>query len=106
MKSVDRIVKIAERFAKKIAQEIAEDPKAVVVDAFLGPREEANFQQFILNPNSHFSQILPESVKKVDIGAVVDAKNKLAMFVVTTTPPVPTQLHTALINALKEDYKA
>jgi hypothetical protein len=109
MKSIDQIIKIAERFAIKLslAQAIVgEDPKSVVADAFFGPNEENIFQQFILNPNSHFSKILPESVKSVDIGATVDAKSKAANFLVSTNPTTPPQLRANLINALKEDYKA
>lgn len=104
---VQSLIKLAERFARKLslAQLISDDPRAIVSDAFFGPQQEGNFQHFILKPNSHFSQALPESIKSVDIGAVIDTKSHTANFLVSTNPNTP-QLHNTLINALKEDYKA
>jgi hypothetical protein len=108
MKSVDNLIKLADRLARKLslAQIVSDDPKAVVVDAFLGPHEENAFMQFILAPTSHFSKVLPESINTVDIGAMVDAQAKAATFLVNTSPAAPLALKSALINALREDYKA
>jgi hypothetical protein len=106
--SIDRIFKLAERFARKIslAQGITgEDPKSVVTDAFLGPHEEIPFQNFILDQNSHFSQALPDSVKTIDIGASVSASKKTATFLVTPKPGTPA-IAMKLVAALREDYKA
>jgi hypothetical protein len=107
MSATDQLHKLAERFARKIAlaQMMAgEDPKATTVDAFFGPHEETAFQQFILKPSSNFSKALPESIKTVDIGASVNAKNKSANFLISTNPVAP-QLKATLIHALNEDYK-
>lgn len=106
---VDQLIKLANHFARKLslAQAITgEDAGALTADAFFGPNEEQNFQHFILDPNSHFSKVLPESVKSVDIGATVDGKTRSANFLVSTVPATPPQLRATLINALKEDYKA
>lgn len=108
MSSVDRLIKLADRFARKIVMGqalVGEDPKAVVADAFFGPRQETDFQNFILQPNSNFSKTLPESVKTVSIGAIVSAKTKSAAFLVTPQPGTPA-LALKLKAALREDYKA
>jgi hypothetical protein len=110
MKSVEHLVKVAERYARKVslAQSMEEDPKAVVADAFFGPpsdrsKDEKAFQVYILGQTSNFSQALPESIKTVDIGATVDARSKAANFLVTVTPANPAA-RAAVIAALVKDY--
>ena len=113
MKSVEHLVKVAERYARKVSLAQAglegEDPKAVVSDAFFGPpsggKDEKFFQNFILAPGSKFMGALPETTKVVDIGATVDAKTKAANFLVTVTPPNPA-VRAALLGALVQDYTA
>ena len=112
MKSVDNLIKVAEKFTRKIslAQVLqGEDPKAVVADAFFGSpgsgKDERFFQNYILAPGSKFSAALPDSVQVVDIGATVDAKSGAANFLVAVTPANP-KIRAALINALIQDYAA
>ena len=106
MKSVDKLVKIAEKFELKIkqAQISGEDPKSVTTDAFLGPRGEDAFQTWILKPTSNFLQVLPDKVK-CNIGAKVDTSKGIAEFLVTLSPPNPKAIE-AVKAALVKDFAA
>src|ERR1700722_15815850 len=107
MNAFKYLMKIADKFSKKLSlgQTISDDPRAITSDAFFGPGQETIFQRFILKPTSNFSKVLPETIKLVNIGAAINAKNRTANFLVSTTPPAG-QLSNTLINALKNDYKA
>jgi hypothetical protein len=112
MKSVDNLIKVAEKFTRKLslAQVLqGEDPKAVVADAFFGStasgKDERFFQNYILGQGSKFSAALPDSVNTVDIGATVDAKSGAANFLVAVNP-ANTKVRAALIGALIQDYTA
>lgn len=113
MKSTERLLKLAEKFDRKLSlgQVLeGEDPKAVVADAFFGPpsdrsKDEKAFQSYILGQSSVFSQTLTDATKSVDIGATVDAASKAANFLVSVQPASPA-VRAALIGALVKDYTA
>ncbi len=110
MKAIDKMIKLADLFEYKLSKAqaiIEENPKAVTSDAFFnprGPKDEQEFQKFILDPGNNFLKALPETVKKCAIGASVNAKNKSAQFIVTCTPPASSAVTQALVNALVADY--
>lgn len=116
MKSIERLTKLADRFARKISlaqaapPTVEEDPTAVVADAFFGPpgggQDEKFFQSKILDQNSNFSKALPDSVNTAQIGATVDAATKAANFLLTTDPVTAPNVRAAIIAALVKDYTA
>jgi hypothetical protein len=111
MKSLNKMVELADRFEMKLSQAQAitgEDPKAVVADAFFDPtssgKSERGFQAYILNPNSNFLKALSQDIKRCVIGAFIDARNKTAKFIVSTSPVATPTVLTNITNALNADY--
>lgn len=108
MRSLKKLADLADRFEVKLSlaqAQVAEDPKAVVADAFFGSpssgKSEREFQAYILKEGSNFLAALPATVKVCNIGASVDGPGKKASFVVSCDPATNTA---GILKALVADY--
>lgn len=104
MSFVNKIIKLADKFEKKLslAQITDTNIKAVTADAFFGPLQEEEFKNAILASGSNFLNALPQSVKECRIGAKVDSSAGIANFLISTIPAVPIDNIKA---ALEKDYE-
>lgn len=109
--SSQKVIKLGKKLDHKIAQRIesSQDIASAVADAFFDGGNkgtgEMDFQRHILKSTSRFSRALPDAVKKCVIGATVDAKNKIARFMVSTTPSISQAVLNNLLLALNADYQ-
>lgn len=110
--SAQRAIKLGKKLAHKVAQQMEsqQDVASAVADAFFDGttkgKSEADFQRYLLTGTSKFSQALPSTVKKCVIGAMVDAKSKIARFMISATPSISQAVLNNLVLALNTDYQA
>ncbi len=107
MGSLDKIIRLANRFARKLslaqqgAPQVLEDPKAMVADAFFGApasgKSEKEFMQYLNRADSKFQKAAANVSGAINIGATVNAKTKTADFLVANP---------SIKNALIADYTA
>jgi hypothetical protein len=106
MKSLKKLASIADKFERKIAQQVSAPPptvesdqRPVIMDAFFGPMGEKRFMDQINSSGSAFQQAAGDVEGKISINVKVDAGSKAAQFV--TTPNLPK-----LQQALTRDFAA
>ena len=109
MRTIDKLNKLADEFDRKIkkfSQEAftSEDPKAMVTDAFFGtPHDKKNnetFTKYLSSPDSEFQKAIQDISGGIKIGAIVDANNKSADFLIEcdASPKCDIKLKQALVT--------
>lgn len=110
MKTVIILNKLADKFDNKIKKfseiepSISEDPKAMVTDAFFGTtsdiKNNETFTKYLSSANSKFQNAIQNISGEIKIGAIVDANNKFADFLVecNSSPESNAKIKEALID--------
>jgi hypothetical protein len=112
MRSVERIMRLANRFERslrKYAAVVSSDKKATVSDALFGSGNDDNNEAFLnkklLKADSKLQAALQGVDSKVWIGGDVDVPNQKAEILVKCIPSVRADVLAKIKAAVLQDYK-